>query len=147
MPALLTKTSICLNADCACCTAAFTSPGFVTSSLMATAVSGYCATMSFTSLILRDVTAALYPNSNTCLASSRPKPVEQPVINHTLLIVVLFIKCIQEYIAFIIGRNQNKKQSAIKTRKKKNCFLAGKFILIGNYSEKALVYECFGRKS
>jgi hypothetical protein len=35
---------------------------------------------------LRDATTALCPVSKTSLANSHPNPVEQPVINHTLLI-------------------------------------------------------------
>lgn len=49
----------------------------------------------------------------------------------------------QEYIAFIPGRDHNKKESAIKTQNKKNCFLAGKFFLIGSYNYNHLTAALF----
>src|ERR1700693_1607606 len=87
MPALFTSTSIPPK----CCSALFadasTSTGLVTSSSSTSARSPLPFAMSSTFAGSRAVTTARNPRSRNILASSRPKPVEQPVMNQTLSVV------------------------------------------------------------
>src|ERR1035437_525269 len=101
MPALFTSTSMPPNFFSAALMAAAIWPWFVTSSL-STKASPLAAKAS-TSSGLRAVTTVRKPRSSAWVASSRPKPVEQPVINQTgvsvfvdflffMVIVIIFPK-------------------------------------------------------
>src|ERR1700761_6350203 len=80
-PALLTSTSMPPKASSACRTAAATCSSSVTSSVRASAVSGYAFARSAKPLVSRAVIAAFSPRSSTAWASARPRPAEQPVMN------------------------------------------------------------------
>ncbi len=83
MPALFTSTSIPPKCCSALFTDASTSTGLVTSSWSTSARSPLPDAMSSTLAGSRAVTTVRNPRSSACFASSRPKPVEQPVMNQT----------------------------------------------------------------